>query len=245
MARSHPAYLLTVAAEVYRSQTPLDHYKRCVAAGARPALYEYYNCGCWFDALLGQEQGGDIAMFPVCVRKAPLVRLVSRKLGLERAAAKSPRGLFLSFPIAISRDTPLDLIRCAVCLGIVNRANGMYLYMTDFPGADGEQIKVMRGLVLELRRLSDLTVTPPTERTIVVHPHGSGIEFLEREHGGKRYLIAVNPTRSEKVVRFGCEHLTPNRTVHVRFELPRDLPIQDNAFSDVFPPCSVHVYEII
>lgn len=244
IARQHPAFLVTVAAEVYRAPTPLEHYDRCAAAGQRPVLYEYYNCGCWFDTVMGQRQGGDIAMFPVVVQKAPLTRLVSRNLYRERAAAQRPRCLFISIPIAISRDSSLDLIRCVVYLGVVNGANGMYLYMTDYPGANGEQVAMMRGVVLELRRMSDVFVAPPVAQTMVAYPENAGIEMSEREYKGKRYLIAVNPTRTEKKVRFVSEVLSPGKSVRVRFELPRDLPIRDGAFSDSFSPCSVHVYEI-
>lgn len=163
---------------------------------------------------------------------------------MERAAAERPRTLFISLPVALSRGMPVDLVRCTIYLAIVNRANGIYLYMTDYNDSDGEQIPMMRGIVLELRRLMPVLLAPPTPQTITVSPVDSGIEFLEREVDGTRYLIAVNPTREEKTVDFESPIFSPDRPVAVRFELPRKIPAFDHAFRDSFAPCSVHIYEI-
>ena len=248
-ARDHPGVLMHVGSEVafsyggwYFTEEGRELFRRRQRLDPKhPMFFEYEGgCGTWYARALGVPLLGDVIHMGAMVQISPLGRVVPRAFDLERAAAQKPQEV--QAVVMLWDEGSFDEVRTGIYLAVIHGARGIYYYE---PRPDNE-IDKARGLVLELRAIAPIVLSPSVPRTVSVLPARNHIDVLQREYEGKTYLITCNRSEEPEEVEFRLPNLTPDTPIIRRFEPER--PVERTAdgkgFKDAYGPYEVHVYEI-
>ncbi len=145
-----------------------------------------------------------------------------------------------------SRDPTPQELRCITYLVIVHGATGIGYFIYCSAGISQENKDALRKINLEIKELTPVILSPPTEQTITARRvQGKGrVNILLKEYNGKKYLFAVNIEDAPVEVKFDLSSTVFNTSeVNVLFE-ERRIKISDKSFTDSFTGYGVHIYEI-
>ncbi|MBI2193450.1 MAG: hypothetical protein HYU36_15855 [Planctomycetes bacterium] len=132
---------------------------------------------------------------------------------------------------------------------VISGASGLLFSMFRVP-ADQRIWQDIRRLVRELRGLHDVlagrTLKPPlqTRYRNLGYSIWRGVETLAKEHGGKRFLIAVNSGFDPAEVTWTGFDAQRTRSLSVLGE-GRTVPVVNGSATDFFSPYAARVYEVV
>lgn len=142
------------------------------------------------------------------------------------------------------RAPTYDETRAMTYLALVHRAKGIIYwcyynmsYLPDF----GERWHFMKRIGAEVKELFPVLLSPE-EMAVSVEPGNEAIHCLIKVADGKRYLLAVNGSRSPHRPSFRLP-AGVSGSVKVKFE-DRAIPVKEGLLTDFFAPLAAHVYEL-
>ena len=133
-------------------------------------------------------------------------------------------------------------IRLETYLAIVHGARGVVWWACCYAKRDyPRNWEATKRLAAELSRISPILLDRDAEQPVALEPVGASIDLRLKQHGGKRYLLAVNHSpQSTGPVSFALADMKACRST---FDgSPR--AVANGAFGDTFAAYQVQLYEV-
>lgn len=114
----------------------------------------------------------------------------------------------------------------------------------SFKGLNAE-LKQLAPVILAVTPKQEIKVTPKGSRHFLMkEDKGTPLHYLLKQHKGKTYVFAANPTNKRVEATFTLPKLKRDFKLSVLFEKSKSPKVTGNSFSDVFEGYGVHVYVI-
>ncbi len=155
----------------------------------------------------------------------------------------------LSWTPADTRGPTPEETAAEVWSAIANGAKGIGYFTIAFNPFEwnnltAEMEEGLRTINGRLTELAPIILSPPAAgAALEVSATGGegGIHACRRDHEGRVYVIAVNPTREVLQATFSLGGPAPTGSLDLLYE-DRSVPVQGGKFSDEFQPLAVHIY---
>ena len=251
--RSHPAILawylndelgpefMPQLTEHYQWVSAIDRDHPCFVVLCRPAEFDKY---------LGTMDILGIDPYPI--PKHP-VTMVSEWAKMAQAAVQRARPVWVvpqAFPWShynkkIEERWPTyEEMRCMSYLGLIHGAKGLiyYAYYDIKKAPDPkERWDLMVKIATEIKEQVPIILSQDSRKTVTVSPDGK-VHSMVKEHGGKLYIFAANPTPDSLTASFAFRE--PLSTLKlVSGEKKVTLSGDGRSFSARFSAFDVQVYE--
>jgi len=191
-------------------------------------------------ALEGREQAGDLMEPPSWLTTTHSKKPLWIAIQAYQKPQKDAR-----FP------TPEEY-RCEAYLSIISGVKGLFFYcgsgQKDYLGKPSGILnkpelghwEYVKQLTAELRDFSPVIMAAKCASQLQLTPTNAPVEFTARELDGKFYLIAANKSGRPQTARWQGDILR-DKTPATLFE-NHPVKMEEDTFSDTFPPYGVHVY---
>jgi len=140
-----------------------------------------------------------------------------------------------------------EVLRAMVYIAVVHRVNGIQFFVWEHHGLhalkqDPKLWTSLKRTVTEISSLNDVLVSPPPTQNVRAQSDRR-VHWLLQQHGGRRYLIAVNGNASATSARFAIPGVEQGSKATVLFE-NRAIEVGPNGIEDRFVPYERHVYQL-